>query len=41
MWGKARRVLVEKLKKSDHLENIGVNGRIILKWFLKELAGGV
>jgi hypothetical protein len=33
VWGTAHRVLVGKLKKTDHLENIGVNGRIILKCF--------
>jgi hypothetical protein len=29
MWG--------KLKERDHLEDLGVNGSIILKWILKLL----
>jgi hypothetical protein len=27
------------LRKRDHLENPGVDGRIILKWILKKYAG--
>jgi hypothetical protein len=30
------RVWWGNLKKRDHLENLGVNGRIILKWIFKE-----
>jgi hypothetical protein len=30
------RVLVGNVKKTDHLEGRGVDGRIILKWVLKK-----
>jgi hypothetical protein len=30
------RVLVGKLKRRDHLEYKGIDGRIILKWMIKK-----
>jgi len=30
-------VLVEKSEKSDHLEDLGVDGWIILKWIMRKL----
>jgi hypothetical protein len=30
-----------KLRESDHTENIGVDGRIILKWILKKWDRGL
>jgi hypothetical protein len=34
MYGacKRRKVLVRNLKEKNHVENLGVDGRIILKW---------
>jgi hypothetical protein len=29
-------ILVRKLKRRDHLEDIGVDGRIILEWVLEK-----
>jgi hypothetical protein len=34
------KVLVEQSEESGHLEDVGVAGRIILKWILKEWMGG-
>jgi hypothetical protein len=38
MWKKrnAYRVLVGNLKERDHVENLSVDGRIILKWMLQK-----
>jgi hypothetical protein len=32
---------LENLKKRDHLEELGIDGSIILKWILKENCGKV
>ena len=37
----ARRVLVGNLLERGHLEDLGVNGRIILKWIFKNWNGGM
>ena len=34
------RVLVEKPEDKSHLENPGVDGRIILKWIIRKWDGG-
>jgi hypothetical protein len=34
--GNRNRILVENLKARIHLEDLGIDGRIILKWFLKK-----
>jgi hypothetical protein len=36
----AYRVLVGSFKEGDHLENGGIDGRIILKWILQRWDGG-
>jgi hypothetical protein len=34
------RVLVGKSVERDHLEDLGIDGKVILKWVLKNLGGG-
>ena len=36
----AYRVLVGNLRKRDHLEDLGLHGRIILKWIFKKWDAG-
>ena len=36
----AYRVLCENLRKGDHLDDLGVDARIILKWILETWNGG-
>jgi hypothetical protein len=33
---KCVKILLESLKESDHSEDLGVDGRIVLKWVLRE-----
>jgi hypothetical protein len=37
----AYRILVGKLKGRDHLDDLGVDTRIMLKWILKKFSVGV
>jgi hypothetical protein len=39
--GERRRFWWENLRKRDHLENTGVDGKIILKWTFKKCDGKV
>jgi hypothetical protein len=39
-WSNVYRVLVGKPERKDHLEDQGVDGRIVSKWTLRELVGG-
>jgi hypothetical protein len=34
-------VLVGNLREGDHMEESGINGRILLKWDLREVGWGV
>ena len=36
----AYRVLVGKPREGDHLKDLDVDGRIILKWIFNKLGGG-
>jgi hypothetical protein len=38
--GARQRVLMEKLRKGSHLEDPGVDGRIIIKWIFERFDGG-
>jgi hypothetical protein len=38
--GGAYKVLWEDLMERDHLEDLGLDGRIILKWVLQEVGEG-
>jgi len=35
------RILVGKLRERDHLEDPGVDGRIILRWMFRKLLHGI
>jgi len=35
----AYRVLVTDLRERNHLESLGIDGRVILKWILDRLGG--
>ena len=37
----AHRLLVGKHKERDHLEDLGIDGTIILKWILKKYDGRI
>jgi len=41
LWGRDihRVILSGKLRESCHLENLGLDGKIILKWILKTFSG--